>query len=318
MVVFAEEILKTGKEQVTYQKILENLLFISKAKYGVLTLKSDITDKFTTVAVAGLNNKVKKLSKMLGFELVGKEWNEYSTENEMLNGKIVARFSSVSELAERVIPKIITNPIEKLFNMGETIVTKIIVNSEIVGDFTLIMPHGQKFEKDSFVEIYSRQIDMFITRIKAEEKLKESEEKYRLLTENTLDVIWVLNLSLGKFTYISPSVFLLRGLTAAEAMNESLEEAVTPESLVIINDVIARELDNFIKNPQAPNYFLTEVRQPCKNGDIIWVEVSTQCRYTATGDIEVVGVSRIIEERKKAEAEIRWGSRGMQSLSYQG
>ena len=33
MVAFAEELLKTGSEQVTYQKILQNLLYISKAKY---------------------------------------------------------------------------------------------------------------------------------------------------------------------------------------------------------------------------------------------------------------------------------------------
>jgi len=61
----------------------------------------------------------------------------------------------------------------------------------------------------------------------------------------------------------------------------------------------------FIENPNAPHYYLNEIQQPCKNGHIIWVEVSTKFRYSPSGDIEVVGVSRNIEERKRTENEIK-------------
>ncbi len=60
VVLFTEELLKTGHEQVNHQKILENHLFLSKAKYGAFTLLNETTGKFTTVAVAGLNEKVKR------------------------------------------------------------------------------------------------------------------------------------------------------------------------------------------------------------------------------------------------------------------
>jgi diguanylate cyclase (GGDEF)-like protein/PAS domain S-box-containing protein/putative nucleotidyltransferase with HDIG domain len=141
-------------------------------------------------------------------------------------------------------------------------------------------------------------------RKQAEDALKISEEKYRLLTEHASDVIWVLNLTKNKFTYISPSILHLRGFTAEEAMNESLEESLTAESLVVIREAIARNKNEFIENPKAPNYAINEIQQPCKNGDIIWVEVSTKYLYNADGDLEVVGVSRNIEERKKAQEEV--------------
>jgi diguanylate cyclase (GGDEF)-like protein/PAS domain S-box-containing protein len=138
----------------------------------------------------------------------------------------------------------------------------------------------------------------------SEEALRASEEKYRILTEQASDVIWVLNITKGKYKYMSPAIFYLRGITTEEAMNERLEESLTTESLLIMKETIARNLDAFMENPEAPNYNIFEIQQPCKNGDVIWVEVSIKYRYDADGEIEIVGVSRNIEERKRLEKEI--------------
>jgi len=142
-------------------------------------------------------------------------------------------------------------------------------------------------------------------RKKAELALRESEEKYRLLTENTADVIWVLNITTGKFSYISPSVFRLRGFSAKEAMNERLEDSLTPDSIEIVKNAIAKNVETFLANPELPNSYFNEIQQYCKNGNVIWVEVSTQFQFTSTGEIEVLGVSRNIEDRKKAENALR-------------
>lgn len=152
-------------------------------------------------------------------------------------------------------------------------------------------------------------------RILLENDLKESEKKYRFLTEFTADVIWVLNITRGNFSYISPSVYQLRGFTAEEAMAEALEDSLTPDSVEIVNKAIAKNLQAFMANPDLSNYYINEIQQYCKNGDIIWVEVSTQFRYSPLGDIEVVGVSRNIEERKKAEAKILEGELELRKLN---
>jgi len=140
------------------------------------------------------------------------------------------------------------------------------------------------------------------------EKLRQNEEKYRLLTENASDVIWVLNLSNENFTYISPSIFSLRGFTAEESINERLEDALTPESLIVVRNAIQTHANYFIQHPDASNYYFYEVQQPCKNGNTIWVEISAKLRFNAKGDIEIVGVSRSIEERKKAEKDFLYQS----------
>jgi PAS domain S-box-containing protein len=139
----------------------------------------------------------------------------------------------------------------------------------------------------------------------AKEKAEESEKKYRLLTEFAADVVWVLNLTTEKFTYISPSIFQLRGYTVEEAMNETLEDALTTESLKIVKDAIIKNTTYFIEHPGTKKHYINEIQQTCKNGQIIWVEVSTKFRYSPTGDIEVVGVSRNIDGRKRTEEALR-------------
>ena len=53
----------------------------------------------------------------------------------------------------------------------------------------------------------------------AEEDLKESENKYRLLADNVNDVIFVLDMNLN-YTYVSPSVKILRGYEPEEVLKQ--------------------------------------------------------------------------------------------------
>jgi PAS domain S-box-containing protein len=142
-------------------------------------------------------------------------------------------------------------------------------------------------------------------RKKSEKQLKESEEKYRLITENASDVIWVLNITKEKFTYISPAVYQLRGYTAEEAMKQDIEESLTPESAKKVQNDISTRIKVFLENPAEKNIYHDELRQPCKDGSIIWIETTTHYQFNSNNEIEVLGISRNIEDRKKAEQALR-------------
>ena len=66
-------------------------------------------------------------------------------------------------------------------------------------------------------------------RKRAEEVLKESENKYRLLADNVNDVIFVLDMNLN-YTYVSPSVKILRGYEPEEVLKQPPFETLTPSS----------------------------------------------------------------------------------------
>ncbi|MBN2776128.1 MAG: PAS domain S-box protein [Bacteroidales bacterium] len=143
-----------------------------------------------------------------------------------------------------------------------------------------------------------------VERKQTQEKLTQSEEKYRLLTESASDVIWVLNINKNKFTYISPAVLHLRGFTAEEAMQQTLEEAVHKDDFIKIENLLKEKIPEFIKNPDVAEPTIFEIQQPHNDGRYIWVETSTKVRFNKQGDIEIVGISRNVEERKRMELEL--------------
>ncbi|HCL57434.1 MAG TPA: hypothetical protein DHW82_10560 [Spirochaetia bacterium] len=188
---------------------------------------------------------------------------------------------------------------------GEPYLVEIRIFQKNTGEMKIIQSIGEILKNEEGIPIAVIGTNQDITEeAKSHALIQESEEKYRLLTEFTSDVIWVLNLNRKRFTYISPSIKELRGLTVEEAMVETLEEALEEKSRKTVKQAISKNIEVFLKNPQTPNYYFNEIQQPHKDGRLIWIEVNTKFRFNKSNEIEIIGVSRNIENRKKLEAEL--------------
>jgi PAS domain-containing protein len=62
-----------------------------------------------------------------------------------------------------------------------------------------------------------------------DERLRLAEARHRLWSENSDDVIWTMAAD-GSITYVSPAVEQMRGFTPAEAIRQSIDEILMPES----------------------------------------------------------------------------------------
>jgi PAS domain S-box-containing protein len=143
-----------------------------------------------------------------------------------------------------------------------------------------------------------------ITQLKlTENALKESEERYKFLADNMVDVVWILDINTSKFTYVSPSVEFLRGYSQEEVIKQSLNEVIAPTSLNIIFDLI-HKIESGIITPDNVKFYVNEIEQIKKDGTNVWTEVITKLfKNEKTNHFEVYGVSRDITERKKSETE---------------
>jgi PAS domain S-box-containing protein len=138
-------------------------------------------------------------------------------------------------------------------------------------------------------------------RVEAETQLKERDHRFRLITENLHDMIWTLDLRTMKFTYISPSIYKMRGYTPEEAIAIPVGETMSPESYEFVVDSIENALQQYNKTGILP-VWTGEMMQYHKNGSPVWVEVVASLMKEENGSaFHVMGVSRDITSKKLAE-----------------
>ena len=139
-------------------------------------------------------------------------------------------------------------------------------------------------------------------RTRAEDAVRESEVKYRLIAENTTDSIWIFDMDLN-LKYMSPSVKKIRGFTAEEAIHQSLEQMMTPKSRESVIQRFHEEMVLEATGTADPGRTVAfESEEYCKDGSTILMENSAVLLRDADGrPTGILGISRDITERKRAE-----------------
>ncbi len=135
-------------------------------------------------------------------------------------------------------------------------------------------------------------------RKRAEEALRESEEKYRLLVENQTDLVIKLDLD-GRFTFVSPAYCRMFGRTEEELLGTEYYPYVHEDDLEATMVAIAQGIAN------PPHTGLVEHRAPTVHG-LRWLAWAGTGVLDEEGKVrEIIAVGRDIHDRKTAELELR-------------
>ena len=140
-------------------------------------------------------------------------------------------------------------------------------------------------------------IEDITERKRAEEELKEREELYRLIADNSTDMI-SKHTPEGVYNYTSPACRSLLGYEPEELIGHSAYEFFHPEDLEAIKKAHSSILE-------LPDTYTVSYRIRCKDGSYIWFETSGRTiRDPETGVVrEIIATSRDITERKRMEEE---------------
>jgi len=134
--------------------------------------------------------------------------------------------------------------------------------------------------------------------------LNQREAFYRLLTEDTLDVIWRADSELH-ITYISPSDERLRGYKAEEILGHHVFELFNEEGIAIVSEAWHKRQEAERAGNQL-GFVNFEAPHRCKDGSVIWGEVFSKAVRDEQGNvIGYHGITREITKRKQMQDQVR-------------
>jgi len=145
-------------------------------------------------------------------------------------------------------------------------------------------------------EIFSNSLLKRIT----DTMIRASDERYRFLSENISDIIWVFDVDTRQYRYISPTLTRIFGYTPEELMQLDITVHLPPESLERVNAYLPERVANLRNNLQTR--YIDELDQLGKDGRLIHTEITQNWVINKeTGHAEIIGIPRDVSERKELE-----------------
>lgn len=125
------------------------------------------------------------------------------------------------------------------------------------------------------------------------QQLIEAKNWYRLLADNTIDLVCLHNLD-ATFKYVSPSIKNLLGYTPEDLIGAYPQDFIHPEDL----EKFKNRIGNIIKNNEQ---FSEQVRLKNSDGEYIWFETNASVVLENDEPVSFQSSTRDITQRKKAE-----------------
>ncbi len=136
--------------------------------------------------------------------------------------------------------------------------------------------------------------------------LKESEYKFKLITDYSKDFIWMTDLNLN-YLFLSPSVERIYGYSIEERKNKKATDLLTPESYNYAMKLLEEQFEIEAKYPENKDRYVdVRFKEIRKDGKIVITEaVVTFIRDDNHRPIGIMGITRDVTEKHLIEEEIR-------------
>jgi PAS domain S-box-containing protein len=139
-----------------------------------------------------------------------------------------------------------------------------------------------------------------IERKTIENRLIESKEKFQFITDNSVDVIWQMDLTLV-ISYISPSIYQMTGSKPEEWIGTNLRDHISRKSFL----GMARKAIQLIINYRQMNYIVIESYLQRKDGSELPVEIICKPMMNENNEfIGLMGSTRDVTERMLVKEKI--------------
>lgn len=138
--------------------------------------------------------------------------------------------------------------------------------------------------------------------ISIKDRMKEIELQNRLLTENLVEAVWVIDAKSLTYDYITPSIHEISGYTAEELIDSAFIDRLTPDSLSRCTELLAEAMKEHEQGKQVARTVELELMH--KEGNTYWVEIRAKFLQKDDNPLKIVGITRDITLKKRIEQQL--------------
>ena len=298
--LISEEFTRLNKKPI-YTEVRKIPIFVEGKVIQIVTIVKDITDrKITEIKLKKSEKEFRNIIEntkdaIVIIDFQGKLLYVSPQLSKLLKGREITKNS-------RFFHYIHKDDIKKIISFYKTALKKKTFLEEPV-EFRILPKHGDYVWFSSSSKNYyddEGEITGFISTLKditdkkiAEQKLKDSEQKYRLITENSNDLIKVLNEGF-KIEYLNKRTHRqVLGYAPDDLLGNFDIKLNHPEDY----SKIRRFMLELFKNKEG----IHVSRMRHKNGNYLWFEVKVKMFKDDQGSQKYLFISRNITERRKTE-----------------
>lgn len=224
--------------------------------------------------------------------------NNEEARNTLISGELLKVPGGLYELTFGQIPKSICHVLEKFLNVGEIYFSGFAREKELFGNIIIIIPKGTELNNREFINTFIKQAAIALQKKQAEEELRDSEERLKILFDYAPDAYYINDLK-GKFIDGNKAAERVIGYKKEELIGNSFLKL----KLLSTNDMLkaAKVLaKNIMGQPTGPDELVLNRKDNSK----VVVEIFTY-PVKIKGKTLVLGIARDITERKKAESKLQ-------------
>ncbi len=350
VVIVTQDITNLDKMEAGRKQYIDGLSFLSKAAMGFIELAPE-SDIFKYVAscleelvpesiivtcafmeeisamkvkhVIGIGENIQKVMDIAGKNLLTDEYKiDEAKKKTFANGKLFKLEGGVHELSCNQIPRAACKMIERLFNITDIYAMGFTKKGELFGDAMIILKHELSQDKKMIIETFINQASAAMFHRKAEDNLKSSEERMRILFDFAPDAYALCDFE-GNIIDCNRAFKKMTGYRKEEIVNKQVMELVNAknDNAVKVQKDHEKDMSNgfvseeyVIKSKDGKEIIAEITKFPLKVNSVSQVSPGKQAagraaekqhNDTAKNMPNVLVIMRDITEKKRFVEEIR-------------
>lgn len=294
----AVRLAEIGPEEDLFQRVADELHALEPEAL-IVTNSFDPGAGTTTVrSVAGSPELIAASRALLGRDAKGLTFSvNEEARRGMAEGVLVRLEGGLHQLTFYSMPIEVCRALEAGLGIRAVFAQPFARKGDFLGTAALLS-RTSDLARARLVEAYTRYAAVVIQRRRAESRLRESESRFRMLAENSQDVVFRIRLRPQRaFEYVSPAVSRILGLTPRDFYADPLL------MMRLVHPDDAQRLEQAFRSPPLGPF----VFRWCGRGGRV---ISTEQRVTPILDEEgevvaVEGIARDVTAREKLEEALR-------------